>query len=549
MKHQWAFPALLLSLGVCPLAGVTETPRLRLRAGPIPDNLLEASSARARSAAAVQGALTNPGRSHLILQFAEPPGESIRREVESRQIRVLAYVPDNALLVSAPLDARLSGLGLVYAGALSVENKFSALLGQAERGENTSAVVELHADVDPADGWRMAVDAGLEITTHPDLPSYALLVQGSVGQLEELAGHDEVAWVYPASEDLLSGRPATACRGGAQVVGADDASPMAASASLASSFGEGWDGPGLGSASLTYYLGRMSPALDAQATRAEIVRALQEWSNVVRLTFSESGLAKQKRQLDIEFSPRSHGDGQDFDGRGGILAHTFYPPPNAETVAGDLHFDMEEQWRIGNDVDVFSVALHELGHSLGLGHSDNPDAVMYPYYRRSTMLHQPDVVEIRRLYAATGSTPPSTPTTTPPTTPTTTPPTTPTTTPTVPTAPAGPTTPSPAEPATPVPSPAGSGDKTPPTVTITAPSVATISTRSASYSIRGRVSDDVQVKSVTWTNSNGTSGKAAGLTAFATDPIPLALGQNRVVVTATDTAGNAAWRAVTITRR
>jgi hypothetical protein len=33
-----------------------------------------------------------------------------------------------------------------------------------------------------------------------------------------------------------------------------------------------------------------------------------------------------------------------FDGAGKVLAHTYYPPPNGGTIAGDAHFDNEENW-------------------------------------------------------------------------------------------------------------------------------------------------------------------------------------------------------------
>jgi hypothetical protein len=71
-----------------------------------------------------------------------------------------------------------------------------------------------------------------------------------------------------------------------------------------------------------------------------------------------------------------------FDGVSGTLAHAYFPPPNGNSAAGDIHFDSAENWRCNNTgTDIGVVALHEIGHSIGLNHENtNTIAVMDPYY-------------------------------------------------------------------------------------------------------------------------------------------------------------------------
>lgn len=53
---------------------------------------------------------------------------------------------------------------------------------------------------------------------------------------------------------------------------------------------------------------------------------------------------------------------------------------------GDVHFDEDENWQenstdLAKGVDFYTVALHELGHSLGLAHSPVYNSIMFPYYK------------------------------------------------------------------------------------------------------------------------------------------------------------------------
>ena len=70
----------------------------------------------------------------------------------------------------------------------------------------------------------------------------------------------------------------------------------------------------------------------------------------------------------ISFHRGHHGDGYPFDGIGVVLAHAFYPGGGR---GGDVHFDTDERWSMSSvdvrddETSLYSVALHEFGHSLG----------------------------------------------------------------------------------------------------------------------------------------------------------------------------------------
>ncbi|KAG8366851.1 hypothetical protein BUALT_Bualt16G0011000 [Buddleja alternifolia] len=138
-----------------------------------------------------------------------------------------------------------------------------------------------------------------------------------------------------------------------------------------------------------------SPSTPTNA-RAPVSRAFQKWASATHFTFSLL-TNYQNADLVIGFHRGNHGDGAPFDGPGGTLAHAFAP------TNGRFHYDADERWSVGpvaNAFDLETIAVHEIGHLLGLGHSSVEEAIMYPSIGlgETKNLHADDIQGIRALY-------------------------------------------------------------------------------------------------------------------------------------------------------
>ncbi|KAD6453094.1 hypothetical protein R6Q59_015087 [Mikania micrantha] len=144
---------------------------------------------------------------------------------------------------------------------------------------------------------------------------------------------------------------------------------------------------------LTYAFGSGFPA----SFMAPVASAFSKWASATQyFTFSRT-IAYQNADLKIRFARQDHGDGAPFDGPGGVLAHAFAP------TVGLFHFDADNIWAVGavpNAYDVESVALHEIGHLLGLDHSQYQNAIMWSTFQSGETkgLNTDDIQGVWALY-------------------------------------------------------------------------------------------------------------------------------------------------------
>lgn len=148
----------------------------------------------------------------------------------------------------------------------------------------------------------------------------------------------------------------------------------------------------------TYNILKYSNQLKKQQIDKEIARAFAVWSQYTDLTFTRKNL--NKVDIDISFEKYAHGDGDPFDGPMGVLAHA----GRTLKYNYEIHFDDSEHWLDGDKYwggkNLFQVAVHEIGHILGLHHSNDPSSVMYSYYVFNPYfrLNSDDMRRIRALF-------------------------------------------------------------------------------------------------------------------------------------------------------
>lgn len=141
---------------------------------------------------------------------------------------------------------------------------------------------------------------------------------------------------------------------------------------------------------------KINTNLSSDTIKSIFANALSKWSTTSLLHFKES--RSNTTNISIKFAAKNHGDPFPFDGPGNVLAHAYYP---GTSLQGQVHLDLDETWSLYDDsTSMYHVALHELGHAIGLAHSSQSSSIMYAWYTNPVKydLSDDDTLAVNSLY-------------------------------------------------------------------------------------------------------------------------------------------------------
>lgn len=155
--------------------------------------------------------------------------------------------------------------------------------------------------------------------------------------------------------------------------------------------------------------GRLGGGLSSAAIKAAVQEAFGRWAAVAPLRFVEvadSGPSPSANEYAGTGRPMIRLGHRAIDGAYNVLAYGYYP--GASGLSGDVHFDQDEVWSTNPAFgrDLLEVATHEIGHALGLAHSNVGSSIMSARYGGyyaglgSSFLFADDINGVRALYGA-----------------------------------------------------------------------------------------------------------------------------------------------------
>jgi len=147
-----------------------------------------------------------------------------------------------------------------------------------------------------------------------------------------------------------------------------------------------------------YYFVNGTNDIPGDGEKTAFHTAFSTWANVVPLSFSETFI---ESEADIKIKYVSYSEFcTAFGFETSAYACTWQPGTNCEGIIllNDERNTFSLAYNPDNAKDLVYIALHEIGHMLGLCHSNNSSTIMYSDYNPKRSLHAYDIEGIRSIY-------------------------------------------------------------------------------------------------------------------------------------------------------
>ncbi|NGN44545.1 matrixin family metalloprotease, partial [Mesorhizobium sp. CGMCC 1.15528] len=131
--------------------------------------------------------------------------------------------------------------------------------------------------------------------------------------------------------------------------------------------------------------------ISTEADKAAIRLAFAKWESVCNIDFVE---VSDSSDVDVRLGWDA------IDGPSNTVGQCYYQTLDNSIVDADIRFDTAESWTnsaTGSGTYLYAVALHEIGHALGLDHYDGAPVIMNAFTGVDD-LAQGDIDGVRTLY-------------------------------------------------------------------------------------------------------------------------------------------------------